>query len=366
MSTTTLDKFAAKSNDIRQTLQGYTLAPLDIESIEKNGNNFSYNNNRLAGTSLKSLLGVLGVKDQLVNEIKDDSAQWAPLHNALTNIKKNKRVTAIVNNHNNEIVNIFDRPIKEERQIDLSNGLRYTEAFLTDNENNLELQNFDFDPVNISIAINFKNPESDIDVFGDGKDMWKGGFGMNFSLNKSQFYPYLLRLVCSNGMTAVHRMAQRFIDSADFSQKTFDTQVRKFMTGDALRQEVSSNANRLRGNNASLREFNAARGLTMKYDKELAVTAFSDHEIRARYKEAGIDLNKSKGTRWQSTANSNVNAYDLFNKITNVATHSVSDKDVAFRMELNRLASELFFKGPDFASVAPDPFREVAPANLVA
>ena len=104
----------------------------------------------------------------------------------------------------------------------------------------------------------------------------------------------------------------------------------------------------------------------MKYNKELAVSAFSDHEIRARYKEVGIDLNRSKGSRWQSTANSNINAYDLFNKITNVATHSTADRDVAFRMELNRLASELFFKGPDFASVAPDPFREVAPANLQA
>jgi len=366
MSTTTLDKFVAKSNDIRQTLQGYTLAPLDIDNIEKSGNTFSYNGNRLAGPSLKSLLGVLGVKDQLVNEIKDDSSQWSPLHNALTNIKQNKRVTAVVNNHNQEIVNLFDTPIKEERQIDLSNGLRYTEAFLKDTENNLELRDFNFDPVNISIGINFKNPDSDIDVFGDGKDMWKGGFGMNFSMNKSQFYPYLLRLVCSNGMTAVHRMAQRFIDSADFSQKTFDTQVRKFLTGDALRQEISVSATRLRDNNASLREFNAARSLVMKYDKELAVSAFSDHEIRNRYKSVGIDLNKSKGTRWMSTANSNVNAYDLFNRITNVATHSVTDENIAFRMELNRLASEMFFKGPDFSAIAPDPFREVASANLEA
>jgi len=366
MSTTTLDKFVAKSNEIRQTLQGYTLAPLDIESIEKSGNTFSYNSNRLTSTSLKSLLGVLGVKDQLVNEIKDDSAQWAPLHNALTNIKKNKRVTAVVNNHNNEIVNLFDRPIKEERQIDLSAGLRYTEAFLKDNENNLELRDFNFDPTNISIGINFKNPDSDIDIFKDGRDMWKGGFGMNFSLNKSQFFPYLLRLVCSNGMTAVHRMAQRFVDSSDFSQKTFDTQVHKFLTCDALRQEVSANANRLRDNNASLREFNAARSLVMKYDKELAVTAFNDHEIRNRYKSIGIDVNKSKGTRWMSTANSNVNAYDLFNRVTNVATHSVTDENIAFRMELNRLASEMFFKGPDFSAVAPDPFRDVAPANLEA
>ena len=366
MSTTTLDQFVAKSAEIRQTLQGYSLVPLDIENIEKSGNTFSYNNNRLGTKSLSSLLGVLGVKDKLVNEIKDDSAQWAPLHNALTNIRQNKRVTAIQDSSNDEIVNIFDRPIKEEKAIDLTAGLRYTEAYLRDNNTNLELQNFDFDPTNICININFKNPDSDIDVFGDGKDMWKGGFGMNFSMNKSQFFPYLHRLVCSNGMTAVHRMAQRFIDSADFSQRTFDTQVRKFLTGDALRQEVSASANRLRDNNASLREYYSARKLVMDLDKELAVTMFNDNEIKGRYKTLGIDVAK-KGTRWQSTANSNINAYDLFNNLTNVATHHIqSDTNIAFRMELNRLASEMFFKGPDFAAVAPDPFREVVSANLEA
>lgn len=365
MSTTTLDKFVAQSNNIRQTLQGYSLVPLDVENIEKKGNSFFYNGNQLRQESLKSLINVLGVKEQLVNEINDDSSQWAPLHNALSNIRKNKRVTAVLNSQSNEINNIFDRSIKEERAVDLSNGLRYTEEYLRENNNNLELRDFYFDPTNISIAINFKNPDADIDVFGDGKDVWKSGFGMNFSLNKSQFYPYLLRLVCSNGMTAVHRMAQRFVDSADFTQKTFDTQVRKFLSGDIIKEEVQMAGNRLRNHNASLREFNTARAIAMRVDKELGATMFNDQEIKRRYTDAGIAL-KGKGNRWMATANSNVNAYDLFNNLTNVATHRVSDQDIALRMELNRLASDMFFTGPDFAAVAPDPFRSVAPANLEA
>ena len=356
MSTTTLDQFVAKSANISQELQNYSLAPLDIESIEKNGNKFSYNGNTLVNNSLKSLLGVMGVKDKLVSEIKDDSAQWAPLHNALTNIKKNKRITAVVNRERNEIVNVFDRSIKEERAIDLSNGLRYTEAYLRDNNTNLELKNFNFDPTNISINIDFKNPDSDIDVFGDGKDMWKGGFGMSFSMNKSQFYPYLLRLVCSNGMQAVHRMAQRFIDSADFSQKTFDTQVRKFLSGDALRQEVAFSCNRLRESNASLREFYNARELIKDLDKDLASTMFDDSDIKSRYRGIGIDVSK-KGNRWLATANSNVNAYDLFNNLTNVASHRIDASNIGHRMQINRLASDMFFSGPDFAAVAPNPFQ---------
>ena len=188
---------------------------------------------------------------------------------------------------------------------------------------------------------------------------------MNFSLNKSQFYPYLLRLICSNGMTAVHRMAQRFVDSSDFTQKTFDTQVRKFLTGDVVREEVQMAGNRLRKHNASLREFNAARSIAIRADKELGSTMFDNRDITQRYTDAGISL-KGRGTRWMATANSNINAYDLFNNLTNVATHRVSDQDIALRMELNRLASDMFFTGPDFAAVAPDPFRSVAPANLEA
>ena len=123
--------------------------------------------------------------------------------------------------------------------------------------------------------------------------------------------------------------------------------------------------NRLRNHNASLREFNVARSIAMKVDKELGTTMFDDREIKRRYTDAGINL-KGKGNRWMATANSNVNAYDLFNNLTNVATHRVTDESIAFRMELNRLASDMFFKGPDFAAVAPDPFRTVAPANLEA
>ena len=92
---------------------------------------------------------------------------------------------------------------------------------------------------------------------------------------------------------------------------------------------------------------------------------FDNRDINQRYTDAGISL-KGRGTRWMATANSNINAYDLFNNLTNVATHRVSDQDIALRMELNRLASDMFFTGPDFAAVAPDPFRSVAPANLEA
>jgi hypothetical protein len=354
--TTTLDKYVAYRKDIQDTVNNYSLVPLEIGNIHKRGTEFTANGNRLSDTSLNNLLGVLNVKEQLINEIKDDASQWEPLHEALSNIKEDKTVTAVVNRSSNYITRIFPTSLKEEKSIDLTNGLRWTEEFLKeDASSNLELRSMHFDPVNISINIDFKNPDADIDVFGDGKDMWKGGFGMSFGLNKFQAYPFLLRLVCSNGMQAVHRMSQRFVQSTDLTQKTFMKQIQRFLGNEEHREEVVKNCNRLRESNASLREFYIAKNMISNYDQDLAKSVCDDTELKKRYEGIGINVNK-QNKRWMATANSNINAYDLFNTLTHVATHNITDQDIAMRMELNRLASDLFFKGPDFASIAPNPF----------
>jgi hypothetical protein len=356
--TTTLDKYVSHRQSIQDTVSGYSLMPLELKNIQKRGSEFTANGNRLGDLSMKNLLGVLGVKEELVNEIKDDASQWEPLHDALSNIKEDKTVTAVINNREKYITRIFPTSIKEEKSIDLTNGLRWTEEFLKNTTSNLELRGMHFDPSNISINIDFKNPDSDIDVFGDGKDMWKGGFGMSFGLNKFQAYPFFLRLVCSNGMQAIHRMSQRFVNSEELTQKTFEKQIVRFLGNEEHREEVVKNCNRLRDSNASLREFYSAYNSIKRYDTELAKSVCSDLDIKKRYEEIGINIAK-QNKRWMATANSNVNAYDLFNTLTHTATHTVKDEDIAMRMELNRLASDLFFKGPDFASIAPNPFAHV-------
>jgi hypothetical protein len=353
--TTTLEKYVAHRSSIQETLNGYSLVPLAVKDIEKSGNSFSANGNRLGETSLSNLLGVLGIKDDLVNEIKDDASQWAPLHDALSNIKENKVVTAVVNHKDQYITRILNHESTEEKPVDLTNGLRFTEEYLRGTNVDLELRSMNFDPVNISINIDFKNPNADIDVFGDGQDLWKGGFGLSMSLNKLQSYPYFLRLVCSNGMQAVHRMAQRFVSSTELTQKTFDRQIGRYLGGEGYKEEIQQGCNRLRSNNASLREFYAAKAVVANYDKELAAEVFNDEVIKTRYASIGVDV-KKQNNRWLASANSNINSYDLFNQLTHTATHKLTDEEIATRMEINRLASDLFFSGPDLASMAPNPF----------
>lgn len=360
----TLDKFVSKRSEVQSRIDDLRLIPLNLRNINKNGNKFYNNNIEMESSSLKGLLGVLGVKENLVNEIKDDRTQWEPLHEALANIKQDKVVTAVYDRKNNNITQVLNRGIKEEKPIDLTNGLRFTEEFLKKTDTELELQDLNFDPQNICININFKNPNADIDVFGDGKDMWKAGFGLQFHLNKFVSSPYLHRLVCSNGMVAAHRMSQRFISSDEFNQRTFEHQIQKYVGPLSQIDEVKAYCNRLRNNNASLREYFEAHDAVKNFDKELALEVFPTDEISSRYRSIGIEARK-QNARWKATANSNVNSYDVFNRLTNVATHRLTDQDIAMRMEINRLASGLFFNGPDFQAVAPDPFKkDLAAATL--
>ena len=364
MNTNTLDTFVAKRQGIQHQVDDYRLVPLNLNEIHKSGNRFFNRDTELSSNSLDSLLGVLGVKSSLVEDIQDDENQWGPLHSALSNIRSNRVVTAVKNIQNNTITDIYNSPLTAEKPVDLTNGLRFTEEFLRTTESNLELRNFQFNPANLSINIDFMNPDADIDVFGDGKDFWKSGFGVSFSPNKTQTYPFFLRLVCSNGMMAIHRMKQRFVNSEDLTQKTFLHQVQQYL-GNDRNSEVQLACTRLRNNNASLRELYAARSIMEKHDKDAARTIFNDEEVIKRYASVGVDI-KKQNKRWLSSANSNVNSYDLFNTLTHTATHSSADVEIATRMELNRLASDMFFSGPDFSALAPDPFRVVAQANLEA
>ncbi|NBP04534.1 MAG: hypothetical protein EBU90_31520, partial [Proteobacteria bacterium] len=82
----------------------------------------------------------------------------------------------------------------------------------------------------------------------------------------------------------------------------------------------------------------------------------NDEEIKTQYASHNIDITK-RNSRWKATAPTNYNSYDLFNLLTHTATHRATDQDViSNRIAMNAMASKMLFKGPDLASVAPNPW----------
>lgn len=353
MNTQLLQDFENKANTARIQFNKYRKVPVNLQDIRKSGTTFYHGQAPVAETALKDLLNIFSIKEKLVGEIKDDKDQWEPLQNCLANIKKDhSTVTAVRNSAEPDgtIVRFFDSSINEEQSLDLDKGLELMHTYLADKDDNIKVHGLYFNPTTLQVETNIRHLASQIDVFGDGSDLWDSGFGMNYGEGKTQILPFFLRLVCTNGMTATHMANQRYFHSRELKQGSFVKLLNKVLEDD-LNGTVRANCGRLKVANASLREFYNARNILLGRSRELATTYFDDSEIKEAYKEEKL---RYRNKRWLATANSNVNAYEFFNRITHCASHQQIDDHT--RIQLNHAASEIFFKGPDFAYRAPDPF----------
>lgn len=352
MSTQLIQDYNSKVNTVRPMIQGYTKTPVTLSSIRKTGKNFFWNNDKVEESALKDLLNVFSIKNSLLDEIKDDRDQWEPLHRCLSNIKNDRAITAIRNtiDGNSRIVRFQDTPIEEESPLNLDKGFNLIGTYLESQKDNVKLQNLGFNHLTLQIEAQFRDEECIADVFGDGSDLWNTGFGLYFGEVKSNVLPFFLRQVCTNGMMATHMASQRYLESREFKQSSFNKLINK-VVGEDLINVARKNSERLRGNKTSLRELFNARSILLGESKELADTYFNDEAIKEVYKDEKL---KTKNSRWLSTANSNINSYDFFNNLTHCVSHQkIND---ATRIQLNTAASEIFFKGPDFSYRAPDPF----------
>lgn len=351
MSTTMQEKLGIYEDQIKSEIQNYSLIPVDINRIQKNGDHFNYNGKMIGDEACKGLMNIFRLQEKIVHEIKDDNDQWIPLHRAITNIKHDKGITAVYNRSTNVIRAFENKPIKEETPVDLNRGFDMIRGYFETNGDRFKLKNFHFNPDTLSIEVNVNSPEMQVDVFGDNNDLWEFGFGVSYGLNKTQVYPFYERLVCANGMKAVHKMSQRFFYNNEFKDKTFNRIINNTLDNDFI-GNIKKSCNNLKENNASLREFYSARNVVRSESKEEAEGFFPETDIVVAYNDKKIS-NRNK--RWLSTANSNINAYDFFNICTNVATHN-TNLTQGVKNKLNMIASNMFTNGPDFSFRAPNPF----------
>jgi hypothetical protein len=353
MNATLIKSYESKAKHVRESFSHYRKDPVRLSDVRRDGKLFKVGDVEIGSGALNDLTNIFSIKSKLVDQIENDKEQWRPLQHALTNIKKDRTVTAVVNYGSGArpyVTKFVDAPIEESEPLNLNRGVELIGGYLETAEGDLEIRNFIFNPENLALEIQIQDKANNIDVFGDGNDIWNPGFGIHFDEKRTSVAPYYLRLVCTNGMTAAHEILQRYFNNKDMKQDSFIKLVNNVVERD-MALVCRSNGTRLKGANASLREFFAARSL-LSGKKELQKEYFDDSEIQEAYKPYGI---RYRNKRWLSSANSNVNSYDLFNRLTHAATHKAT-LPVSTKTALNALASELFFKGPDIAFQAPNPF----------
>ena len=205
---------------------------------------------------------------------------------------------------------------------------------------------------NNRLSFSFIADEEPVDVFNAGFDTWSVGYEVSFNENSFDIYPVYERLVCSNGMKSITRRKNTNISKNKFNEEEiYKITRRKMKSTDRITKHLIEQTNLLKTTTLSLDELRWAN----RHVKSLLMSTGFKEEVKTETKEMitdSFDLSKydelyhcdvqKKSRRWLSTANSGVNAYDMLNQITNIATHLVVAETVT-PIELNMLASEIFF-----------------------
>lgn len=143
--------------------------------------------------------------------------------------------------------------------------------------------------------------------------------------------PYILRLVCTNGMVGPRRleMGPRLLDNSVDAINQFMGEVRNLSETNKKFQGVfSDQVRKMNSISASysevlkLRELVASKA-TDKTDARVEAVLdrfFPIGEVRSMYKEKGINLEELTNRHWKN-AKTNLSTWDLLNSLTDVASH---------------------------------------------
>jgi len=349
LMSTLLDTYNSQAQRISTEVNAYRRTPVRLSEVQKTGRQFSSGNALVTDTALKDLFGILSIKNGLVEEIKSDEEQWVPLQNCLADIKNDRTVTAI--KKDNQIIRFFNEPTEEEKSLDLSRGLTLLGEYLEKHDDSTaKLHGLSFNPITLQIESQIRFLDKKVDVFQNQQDIWDTGFTLLYGERHTAVSAFFLRLICTNGMTAQEEVAQRYFNNQEFKANAFHRLIDKTVNAE-FTGVIRKGSERLQSNRASLREFYQARTILAKENSDLAKNYFDDQEIVEAYKDHRL---RYQNRRWMASANSNINAYDFFNRLTHCTSHN--ELSPSTRMALNNQASEMLFKGPDFAFQAPDPF----------
>lgn len=319
---------------IKSTVRSHTIIPFSAKDINCDDNKLIISDRYIVNSS-QQLLDKLGIRANLTKEIFANAQEnWGTLRTALTNIDKSKRFSCIVS-HSDNVVTFVDSKVSEPTQVNFDNRIDVLLDAINESSNTFE--GIAFDSVNCAVKVNTTANEQ-VDC-GLG-DEWKFGTSVSIGNNNQQLTNYFLRLACTNGMTTKENLAYRVDNATDSIGKQFI----KFISNKAFAKSIIPRVNALRNSRASLYEVNSVVDCLNKEQQEL-FTSFYEN-IKADFENANQPIANIKAKR-QRFVFTNENLYDIFNLATNLATHRTDALGQKTCMSLNKVAGEIFSKGPN-------------------
>ena len=283
----------------------------------------------------KSIMEALGIRNNLSKDIfAKPEENWKVIRSAINSIDQNKKFAAIVDSNDN-IVTLVNTKVTEPTQ--LNYDTRIDALFNTINDSNLHnFQDIFFNPETCDVQVSAINTEQ-IDC-GLG-DLWNFGTSTTIGLMNQQFKQFFNRLICTNGMTTQQQVAYRMNSASSNIGKQF----LKYSSNRDIIGSIRPRVEKLRNCRASLYEVNAVANELKKADRQAFFPSY-DNMVQDFLDRGHVvkDIN-AKRQRFMYT---NENLYDVFNLATNLASHQRETIGVTAAQSLNKVAGEMFAKGP--------------------
>lgn len=354
----TLEAFRASVNAEMAKRQNVTFTMGDIDINDKG---ISYNNDPLTEDAVKKILARFQVKAGFLDMgEKMTHADWEL-------VKEKLKATSI-----NQV--IYGRKIQDgddKGHIDevymaapkTTGILEIDEIFgelidaVVSTGKDYSVKETKFMPDKDEVLVTLLDNDNEIDIFGNGVDIWKTGKQIVWNRMTFQVRPFFERLSCSNGNTTKQFGFKSNVSNNKFNMNKITKILEREITleSDTHEDFLVESVQHLSMNNISVAEFLKYRNMFNEEDHANIIKKwFDDTPINRAY---GVMIS-DQSNLWKSSADSGINAYDFFKNVTYVCSHP-EDPDVQNLSDRQRLdiqisISDLLFKKDlDLQNIAP-------------
>ena len=322
--------------NIKREVKSHTIIPFTTRDITCRDNGLVIGDKYRAHNS-KKILETIGIRDNLIKEIYSKPEEnWSAIRDAINTIDPKKKFGGIVSSRN-ELMTLT-KEVDEATELNFDD--RLDRLFDTiDNSQEHALQSITFNPVDCNVNIGVVNESREIEC-GLG-DNWKFGTTSIIGNTNQQFMNFFLRLVCTNGMTTRENIGYRNVTE---KSNNIGKQFLKFANNDAFANSIIPRVNRLRNARASLYEFMSVADALKAEDRDEFMPEYG--YVVESFENAGRPVDSFSAQR-KKFVYTNENLYDVFNLATNLASHQREKIGIDASMKLNKVASDIFTKGPN-------------------
>ena len=350
-----IEDILSNANPILENLNNREVVQFQIKEIEL-GERISLRGIPIVGKAIGTIFYALKVRPNFTDfASKMSTADFNLISQKLKSAEAETKMYAkIVKNEkgNPEIVQCYYHNDKKT-QADTSNINSYFDWMIdslknSEKEYSLKQFNFNSRKESFDLILLDETQENKIDAFGTGLDLWKMGDRFEFTSLKFDYAPFLERLSCTNGNTALEYGFAADISHSKFNNRRLESVIHKALAvkNEELPTILQNATTHLQKNNVSLAEFYQYRKFFENLNDDGIYTGLINNyfDDKPFFKSYGEDIT-SKSQKWKSTANTGINAYDFFNMLTYIASHPKEVRmDREHRANLQIKASNLLFK----------------------